>query len=37
MCGTAGHYLLFIRMETNSVFEGMLDMVVVGTAVFFTR
>merc|ERR1711899_553754 len=26
-----------LRMETNSVFEGMLDMVVVGTAVFFTR
>ena len=25
------------RMETNSVFEGMLDMVVCGTAVFFTR
>merc|ERR1712227_902805 len=26
-----------LRMETNSVFEGVLDMVVVGTAVFFTR
>ena len=29
--------VFFWRMETNSVFEGVLDMVVVGTAVSFTR
>jgi len=26
-----------LRMETNSVFEGVLDMVCTGTAVYFTR
>jgi len=26
-----------LRMETNSVFDGVLDMVCVGTAVYFTR
>ena len=26
-----------VRMETNSVYDGMVDMVMVGTAVFFTR
>ena len=27
----------FTRIETNSVFEGVLDMVCLGTAVYFTR
>merc|ERR1712110_238889 len=26
-----------LRMETNSVFDGVLDMVVTGTAVYFTK
>ena len=26
-----------VRIETNSVFEGVLDMVCLGTAVYFTR
>ena len=28
---------VILRMETNSVFDGVLDMVVTGTAVYFTR
>merc|ERR1711913_46014 len=35
---TAGaNAVVGLRMETNTIFEGVLDMVVVGTAVFFTR
>ena len=26
-----------VRMETNSVYDGMLDVVMLGTAVYFTR
>jgi len=29
--------IIGLRMETNSIFEGVLDMVVYGTAVFFER
>ena len=29
--------MFFSRMETNSVFDGVLDMVVTGTAVYFTK
>ena len=27
----------YVRMETNTIFEGVLDMVVYGTAVYFQR
>ena len=31
------HFFYISRMETNSVFDGVLDMVVTGTAVYFTK
>merc|ERR1711915_111612 len=35
--GVGANAVVGLRMETNSIFEGVLDMVVFGTAVFFER
>ena len=35
--GVGANAVVGVRMETNSVYDGMVDMVMVGTAVYFTR